>query len=192
MSATPWDDLAAIAFDGNYPSDQGRRRLLDEHFFQRAGQVYLGALPAVNMVAIRKGSEAMWGRGYNVLPIWKRRMDAKCRVPTPNADVIYAMSYLDLKEDGPLVVQAPPGILGMLSDFWQRSFTDVGFAGPDRGQGGQYLARRSGGANRAAAGTDPLSRRLGSLSGEVQTSRGCGRLRNPAVRHLRFCRRSRC
>jgi hypothetical protein len=45
-------------------------------------------------------------------------MDAKCRVPTPNADVIYAMSYLDLKQDGPLVVQAPPGVLGMLSDFW--------------------------------------------------------------------------
>jgi hypothetical protein len=39
-------------------------------------------------------------------------MDAKCRVPTPNADVIYAMSYLDLKQDGPLVVQAPPGCWG--------------------------------------------------------------------------------
>jgi hypothetical protein len=32
--------------------------------------------------------------------------------------VIYAMSYLDLKQDAPPVVQAPPGVLGMLSDFW--------------------------------------------------------------------------
>jgi hypothetical protein len=49
------------------------------------------------------------------------------------------MSYLDLKKDGPLVVQAPAGILGMLSDFWQRSLTDVGLVGPDKGEGGQYL-----------------------------------------------------
>jgi hypothetical protein len=81
-------------------------------------QVYLGALPAVNMIGMRDGSEAKFGAGYNVLPVWKRRMDAKCRVPTPNADVIYAMSYLNLKQDGQLVVQAPPGVLGMLSDFW--------------------------------------------------------------------------
>jgi hypothetical protein len=73
------------------------------------------------------------------LPVWKRRMDAKCRVPTPNADVIYAMSYLDLKRDRPLVVQAPPGVLGMLSDFWQRPLTDVGLVGPDKGEGGQFL-----------------------------------------------------
>jgi hypothetical protein len=39
-------------------------------------------------------------------------MDAKYRVPTPNAGVIYAMSYLDLWQDGPLVVQAPPGCWG--------------------------------------------------------------------------------
>lgn len=60
-------------------------------------------------------------------------------MPTPNADVIYAMSYLNLKQDGPLVVQAPPGVLGMLSDFSQRPLTDVGLVGADKGEGGQFL-----------------------------------------------------
>jgi hypothetical protein len=137
--ATPWDELAELWTEGNFPSELARQRLLDEHVFQRAVQVFQSSLPAVGMVAMRNASEATFGRGYNVLPIWKRRMDAKCRVPTPNADVIYAMSYLNLKDDGPLVVQAPPGILGMLSDFWQRPLSDVGLAGPDRGEGGQYL-----------------------------------------------------
>ncbi|MFB7800880.1 DUF1254 domain-containing protein, partial [Isoptericola sp. NPDC056134] len=136
---TPWDDLASIATDGKYPGEPDRSRLLDEYRFQRAVQTYLGALPAVNMLAMQRGSEATWGAGYNVLPIWKKRMDAHCKVPTPNADVIYAMSYLDLEQDGPLVITAPPGILGMLTDFWQRPMTDVGFAGPDKGAGGQYL-----------------------------------------------------
>jgi hypothetical protein len=135
----PWADLDAIEFEGNYPSEADRQRLLDEHYFQRACQVFMGTLPLVNMVAMRNGSEAKFGSGYNVLPIWKQRMDARCRVPTPNADVIYAMSYLDLRADGPLVVQAPPGMMGMLSDVWQRPLSDVGFAGPDKGQGGQYL-----------------------------------------------------
>jgi hypothetical protein len=132
-------DLAGVAFTGNYPSDEDRQALLGEYYFQRAVQVYLTALPAVNVIAMRDGSEAAFGRGYHVLPVWKKRMDAKCKVTTPNADVVYAMSYLDLAQSGPLVVAAPPGIMGMLTDFWQRCLSDVGFLGPDKGQGGQYL-----------------------------------------------------
>ena len=67
-----WADLTGASLAANFLSEPDRQRLLDEHFFQRAVQVYLGALPAVNMVAMRDGSEATWGRGYNVLPIWKQ------------------------------------------------------------------------------------------------------------------------
>ncbi|GMG90524.1 hypothetical protein Cmtc_17440 [Cupriavidus sp. TKC] len=134
-----WDELANSPFPNGFPTEQSRTRLMDEYYFQRAVQVYLGALPAVNMLAIRDGSEAKWGAGYNILPVWKKRMDANAIIPTPNADVIYAQSYLDLKKDGPLVVVAPPGLIGMLTDFWQRALTDVGVGGPDKGQGGLYL-----------------------------------------------------
>lgn len=66
-------------------------------------------------------------------------MDSRTWVPTPNADVIYSMSYLDLKETGPLVVAAPPNVIGMFTDFFQRTITDVGLIGPDRARGGLYL-----------------------------------------------------
>ncbi len=65
------------------------------------------------------GSEKIFGAGYNVLPIWKKRLDAKTLVTTPNSDVIYAMSYVDLGKDGPLVLEAPPSLQGILLDFWQ-------------------------------------------------------------------------
>jgi len=52
---------------------------------------------------------------------------------------MYAMSYLDLKETGPLVVAAPPNVMGMFTDFFQRTLVDVGQAGPDRARGGLYL-----------------------------------------------------
>jgi len=65
--------------------------------------------------------------------------------------VIYAMGYVDLKDDGPLVIEVPPGLQGILDDFFQRPICsvgeiegrvwcgDVGLPGPDRGKGGKYL-----------------------------------------------------
>jgi len=49
------------------------------------------------------------------------------------------MSYLDLKKTGPLVVSAPPQVIGMFTDFFQRTITDMGLIGPDRARGGLYL-----------------------------------------------------
>ena len=80
----------------------------EQFLLQRAVQSYMMTLPTLNVIGMRDGSEAEFGSGYNVLPMWKDRMDSRTLVPTPNADVIYSMSYLDLKETGPLVVYAPP------------------------------------------------------------------------------------
>ena len=72
-------------------------------------------------------------------------------VTTPNSDVIYAMGYVDLKDDGPLVIEVPPGLQGILDDFFQRPICsveaiegrtwcgDVGLPGPDHGKGAKYL-----------------------------------------------------
>jgi hypothetical protein len=119
----------------------------DELLFQRATQSYLWALPLINTLGMKTGSESAFGKGYNILPIWKKRLDAKTLVTTPNSDVIYAMSYVDLGKDGPLVFEAPPMLQGILLDFWQRPIPvdggkfkgDVGFAGPDAGKGGRFL-----------------------------------------------------
>ena len=113
--------------------------LRDELYYQNAVHAYITMLPALNVIGMRDGSEAKFGAGYNVLPIWKDRMDSRAWVTTPNADVIYSMSYLDLKQDGPLVVAAPPNVIGMFTDFFQHTITDVGAVGPDRARGGLYL-----------------------------------------------------
>jgi hypothetical protein len=125
--------------NGNWLSQQEAEALRDELFYQRAIHTYMTMQPALNTIGMRDGSEKAFGAGYNVLPIWKDRMDSRTWVPTPNADVIYAMSYLDLKKDGPLVIAAPPNVIGMFTDFFQRTITDVGAIGPDRARGGLYL-----------------------------------------------------
>jgi hypothetical protein len=121
--------------------------LRDELLFQRATQTYLWAMPLINTLGMQVGSEKTFGAGYNVLPIWKQRLNAKTLVTTPNSDVLYAMSYVDLGKNGPLVMEAPPMLQGILLDYWQRPipvdggkfFGDVGLAGPDGGKGGKFL-----------------------------------------------------
>ncbi len=131
--------LVRQLYNGNWPSDKEAQELRDELYYQRAIHTYMTMQSALNVIGMRDGSEAEFGKGYNVLPIWKDRMDARAWVPTPNADVIYSMSYLELKENGPLVVAAPAGVIGMFTDFFQRTITDVGAIGPDRARGGLYL-----------------------------------------------------
>ncbi len=137
---------------------------LNDLFFQRSVQTYLWAMPALNMYGMKEGSEKVFGKGYNVLPIWKKRLNAKTLITTPNSDVIYALGYLDLKEDGPLVIEVPPGLQGIIDDFWQRPIPsvgeidgrswsgDVGLPGPDQGRGGKYLISAAGLHGRGSTG----------------------------------------
>src|SRR5499427_397237 len=145
-----FDQLANLPFEENRPTTETAQTLRDELLFQRATQAYLWALPLINTLGMKVGSEKAFGAGYDVLPVWKRRLDAKTLVTTPNSDVIYAMSYLDVAKEGPMVFEAPPGLQGILLDFWQRPipgptigghafFGDVGLPGPDGGKGGKFL-----------------------------------------------------
>jgi hypothetical protein len=142
-----FDQMANLPFAENRPTPETAQALKDALLFQRATQTYLWALPLINTLGMKVGSEKQFGTGYNVLPIWKKRLDAKTLVTTPNSDVIYAMSYVDLGKDGPLVFDVPPNLQGILLDFWQRPipvdggkfFGDIGLPGPDGGKGGKVL-----------------------------------------------------
>ncbi len=150
MLSSHFDALADAPMFENRPTAEAGAALRDELLFQRATQAYLWALPLINTLGMKLGSEKAFGAGYNVLPIWKDRLDARTLVTTPNSDLIYAMSSVDLGKDGPLVFDAPPGLQGILLDFWQRPipgptiggqayFGDIGLPGPDAGKGGKFL-----------------------------------------------------
>ena len=142
-----FEALADSPFEQNRPTPETAKTLMEELDFQQATQVYLWAMPLINTLGMKFGSEEVFGAGYNVLPVWKERLDPKTLVTTPNSDVLYAMSYVDMGETGPIVFEAPPNLQGILLDFWQRPipvdggkfFGDVGLPGPDAGKGGKFL-----------------------------------------------------
>lgn len=70
--------------------------------------------------------------------IWEGLMDSKTLFFTPNTESVYAMTWLDLN-NGPVVMETPPNVLGFIDDHWFHYVTDFGNAGPDKGKGGKYL-----------------------------------------------------
>ena len=104
-------------------------------------------MPLINTLGMKVGAEEKFGTGYNAMTIWSKRLDAKTQITTPNSDLIYGITFADLSKTGPLVIEAPPNLQGILLDFWQRPipvdggefFGDLGLPGPDGGKGGKFL-----------------------------------------------------
>src|SRR5271167_3372373 len=74
--------LVKQMYDGQYPPAGDYAKFRDELFYQRAVNAYMLTLPALNTIGMRDGSEGKFGAGYNFLPVWKDRMNAKTWVPT--------------------------------------------------------------------------------------------------------------
>jgi hypothetical protein len=67
-------------------------------------------------------------------------MDSKALFLTGNTSTVYAIPILDLKKDGPTVVEIPAGAgPGTVNDAYFRFVIDMGAPGPDKGKGGKYL-----------------------------------------------------
>ena len=57
---------------------------------------------------------------------------------TANDNTVYSFPWIDTSK-GPLVVEVPPMVLGLINDFWYKWVADVGITGADKGKGGKYL-----------------------------------------------------
>ncbi len=129
--------LGKLRFLDGVPDEATDEKLYDNLDFQRAVQGYLLGLAPVSQLANRKGIAAL-GPLNRTIPIFEDRMDSKSLFLTPNNNTPYTWFWLDLRE-GPLVMEVPPRVLGLINDMWYRFVTDIGFTGPDKGEGGKYL-----------------------------------------------------
>lgn len=100
-------------------------------------QVFLNTCPAASLVAMRQGLRDV-GCVNGTIGVFESLMDSRSLFLTANTETVYAMTWLDLSK-GPVVVESPPNVLGMVDDFWFRYVTDLGNAGPDKGKGGKFL-----------------------------------------------------
>jgi hypothetical protein len=123
-------------FDG-IPDKESTEKLYDNLDFQHAVQAYLLGLPAVSQFANRQGILQV-GPANSTVPIFETMMNARSLFLTPNNNTPYTWFWLDL-HDGPLVLEVPPKVLGLIDDMWYHWVADVGITGQDKGKGGKYL-----------------------------------------------------
>ena len=129
--------LGTLSFFDGFPDDATVQKLYDNLDFQRAVQAYLLAIPAVSQ-ATNRNEILKLGPANTTVPIFENRMDSKSIFLTPNTQTPYSWMWLDLR-GGPLVLEAPPKVLGAINDMWYRWVVDIGFTGPDKGAGGKFL-----------------------------------------------------
>ena len=129
--------LGPLDFKDGMPSPATMAKVYDNLDFTHAVNAFMNTMQGVNMAAARKGILAV-GVKDNEIGVFSELMDAKALFLTANADTVYFFGFIDLTK-GPIVLETPPGALGVLDDMWWRWITDFGLPGSDRGLGGKYL-----------------------------------------------------
>jgi hypothetical protein len=126
-------------FRNGYPVDAAASRLLETQKLNRAIEVYTTQMMRVSEMGSREGLRAFGATSPQHVIVWESLMDAKTVLLTANTETVYALAHLNLRADGPTVVEAPPHMLGLMQDGLQRYIVDVGPLGPDKGKGGKFL-----------------------------------------------------
>ena len=129
--------LGTLRFDSGVPDQATTDKLYDNLDFQRAVQAYLLGLPPVNQLSNKSAILSM-GPANKTVPIWEQLVDSRTVELTANDNTPYSWFWVDLSK-GPLVLEVPPKVLGLIDDMWYHWVVDLGITGPDKGRGGKYL-----------------------------------------------------
>lgn len=131
--------IGTLEFFDGVPTDSTVSTLYDNLDRMRGVQVFLDNQGAASLAVMRSGNAGIGASSSNRITITENLLDSASLYLTGNTSTLYALGYLDLKAEGPLVVELPAGMLGFLDDAWFRYVADFGIAGADKGKGGKYL-----------------------------------------------------
>lgn len=144
--------IGDFEFKNGYPTPEAADKLHEWLMFNRAVESYLHFVTAMSMFHFRKGLSDFGLDAANKFLIFESLLDAQGLFLTANTETVYGMQFLDLKRDGPTIVEAPPGLMGGFSTMWQQPVIGLGPTGRDKGQGGKFLLLPPGHEGDAPAG----------------------------------------
>ena len=126
-----------LTFKDGAPTTETAKTVADFLIFTNGLNVYNNSFRGASAYALQKGFQSI-GAEDNTIIIFSELMDAKSLFLTANADTVYYLAVFDLTK-GPMVIEQPPKSVGTINDMWFSWIIDIGFPGPDRGEGGKYL-----------------------------------------------------
>jgi hypothetical protein len=131
--------IGTLEFLDGAPTSETADKVYDYLDRMRGVDAFLKGMPGASLQGLVKGGHSLGAVKCHQVVMTDHLMDSKPLFLTANTSTLYTIPALDLKRDGPTVLEAPPGMLGAFNDAWFRYMQDVGPAGPDKGQGGKYL-----------------------------------------------------
>jgi hypothetical protein len=129
--------IGTLKFFDGFPDDKTTQLVYDNLYFMRGVEAFLLGIPGASIEAFIPAAKEFGGVDGNVM-IFEDRMDSKALWLTANNSSVYFLTWIDTT-NGPIVMETPPNVLGVLDDHWFRWIGDYGNAGPDKGQGGKFL-----------------------------------------------------
>ena len=129
--------LGELDFFDGMPSEETVNKTYDFIDLSRGVDAFLDGMPAASIYAFLEGLKQA-GLEPGDLGITEDLLDARGLLLTAQSTTPYALAEIDLK-NGPMVVEIPGPVLGILNDAYFRYVSDIGLTGPDQGKGGKYL-----------------------------------------------------
>ena len=125
-------------FERGYPTAKTIQKAYDAADLRRAIEAYKFFYPTLGTEAVMQQMQAA-GTKPNEAGI-VMATGPRQQFGGANADTPYAITTVDLKSSGPMVVELPPGpFIGFVNDHNMRWVADMGTIGPEKGHGGKHL-----------------------------------------------------
>ena len=131
--------IGTLKFIDGAPLPETATKVYDYLDTMRGVDVFLKGIPGASIQALMDGPRVIGMKKSNQVIIFDKLMNSQPYFLTGNTSTMYVFSTLDLKVDGPTVLELPPGMLGAFNDAWFRYIQDIGPFGPDKGKGGKFL-----------------------------------------------------
>src|SRR5450432_1273321 len=130
--------LGTLKFTDGFPDDVTTQKVYDNLDFMRGVDAFLNAMPGASVEGIRLGFASQGADNNQTVLIMEDLMDSKSLFLTANTESVYNLMWVDTKA-GPVVIETPPNVLGVIDDHWFQYVTDFGRVGPDKNKGGKFL-----------------------------------------------------
>jgi hypothetical protein len=130
--------IGTLKFADGFPDDATTQKLYDNLDFMRGVEAFLNAMPGASVESLHMGFASQGATDNQTVLIMENLMDSKSLFLTANTESIYNLMWVDTKA-GPLVIETPPDVLGVIDDHWFQYVTDFGRVGPDKNKGGKFL-----------------------------------------------------
>lgn len=106
-------------FANGYPTKETVKTLFDEMDFQRACQAYLWSIPLVSFAQWQYANDTTLGAKFGEI-LYEADYISKLGLLTANATTPYAIAFIDLVKNGPVVIEMPKAeVRGAVHNMWQ-------------------------------------------------------------------------